>query len=156
MPYIMNCLPTPVSVKAFGNWHSFSAGQIKLIHNESVAMFLHEKRGEDGLVNISDEEMEWKNEKPAEFKAAIEAKRTEGIQKRLIKLEMIKANLLSSLPGDMKKSGDTSDHLLQASKGEKEALKELKVLREIAAASGASDIDEIRKLAQELTGADSN
>ena len=154
MPYLMNSLPTPVNVKAFGNWYSFTPGQIKLIHSDSVAVFLMEKRGEDGIVGISDEEMELKAEKPDEFKAAVERKRMDGIQKRLIKLESIKNNLLQSLSTDMKKANDTSDPLMQASKGEKEALRELKSLRQVAEEAGASDIEEIRKLAQELSSAD--
>lgn len=155
MPYIMNALPTPVNVKAFGNWYSFTPGQIKLIHNENVAFFLMEKRGEDGLVGISEGEMEWKTENPEAHRQAIETKRIEGINKRLEKLEWVKQNLMSSLSKDLKQTNNSTEALVFASKGEKEALKELKSLRAEAAKVEGGGIEDLKKLVQELDSGDS-
>jgi hypothetical protein len=152
MPYIMNCLPTPVSTKVFGNWISFTPGQIKLIHNESVAQFISEKRSEEGLVSIPDDAMEMKLDKPEEFKKIIEERKLDGIQARIRKLEWIKENLLSSMAKDMKKANITSDVLLEASKGEKEAFKELKSLRAVVTESNQDNLAEMRQLVEEVNG----
>ena len=145
MPYIMNALDNEVKVQAHGKWFTFKPREIKNMHSPNLAMFLATNRGEDGLVDISDETMEL-DKKSIEYMEYIEKRRIEGIQKRVQKLEFMKQNLLSSLRYDLEVKNIKADPLTFASKGEVAAIKELVSLKEHQQKDITNNADELRKL----------
>jgi hypothetical protein len=147
----MNALDVDVYVQAHGKPFSFKPRQIKNMHNPNLAMFLSQNRGENGLVDIADEVMELDKNSP-EFLEAIEAKRKEGIEKRINKLRWIINNLESSLRYDIETKGLKIDPLSQASKGELLAYKEMATLVDAEQKQAINTADEIRKMQGVLFG----
>lgn len=151
MPYIMNCLDKTVTTQAHGKHFSWSPGQIKLIHNANLALFLSQYRGEEGLVDVPDFVMEL-DKFSIEYKEAIDTKKREGIEKRVQKLESIKRNLVNSLRYDHKVKGMDIDVYELASKGELEAMKELASLKAYIKQKDINTADAIRKVLGEIDG----
>lgn len=151
MPYIMNALDDVVSTQAHGKWFSWKPQEIKVIHNENLAAFLRENRGEEGLVGVSEEIMEMDKNTEA-YKTAIYNLRKAGIQSFVSKQNQIIQNLEISLRGDYEKTGLKGNFLFEASKGELEAYKRLKKYRAFETAEQTNTADEIQQLRQELYG----
>jgi hypothetical protein len=151
----MNALDTPVNTQAFGKWFQWKPRQIKEIQNINLAMFLTEKRGEDGLVGIDDKMMEMEKDTPeakAEFAQYIEDRRKEGVQKRIQKLDGIIHNLEVSLKRDLDRANLKQDPLVEASKGELSAYKERASLMEYERQQAVNVADEIRKVKAQMNG----
>lgn len=144
MPYIMNALQNSVSTQAHGKWFTWKKGEIKVFHNEKLSEFIYQNRAEDGLVEIPDYVMEL-DKNSIEFKEIIEAKRKEGVEKRIRGLDRVKNNLLNSLAMDYSLANMKGDHLAIASKGELAAIKELNALRGEVQENQLRVADEVRK-----------
>lgn len=151
MAYIMNALDTDVNVQAHGKWFSFKPRQIKNMHNENLALFLSQNRGENGLVAIGNDIMELDRNSP-EFREHIEERRKEGVEKRVQKLQWMINNLESSIRFDIENKGLKIDPLSQASKGELAAYKEMITLKGEEARQGMNVGDEVRKAREQLYG----
>lgn len=144
MPYVMNCLPTQVSVQVTGKWFTFKPKEIKVFHSPDIARFIGQAKGEEGLVEIGDDVMELEKTDPARL-SYIADKQREGVNKRIAKLEWQKHNLLASLRLDLETKGLKVDPLVIASKGDVAAIKELNALTQGAAQNEASNADILRK-----------
>lgn len=144
MPYIMNCLPSQVSVQAFGKWFTLKPNEIKMFHQEELARFIGQAKGDEGLVEVEDRIMEM-DPSDVERQAYLEQKRREGIQKRINRLEWQKNNLLGSLKLDLEIKGIKADPLVLASKGDVAAIKELRVLTEGEVGREESNAEILRK-----------
>ncbi|GAC1501957.1 MAG: hypothetical protein NVS1B10_06470 [Candidatus Saccharimonadales bacterium] len=155
MPYVMNALNTQVSVQATGKWFTFKPNEIKTFHNANIASFISQNKGEEGLVEIADPIMELDPNNPERLEY-IRARREEGIQKRVQKLEFIKQNLLGSLRYDVELKGIKTDPLTFATKGELAAIKELNVLTNEQAKNITNVADEVRKALGILDGTGSS
>lgn len=147
----MNALEVPVRIQAHGNWFSWKPLQIKEIQNNELAMFITEKRGEDGLVGIADTMMELDNN-TQEFKDFIEDRRKEGVRKRIQKLDWVINNLETSLRYDLETKNIKADPLAFASSGEVAAYKERLTLTEGERKDSLNKADEIRKLKAQISG----
>jgi hypothetical protein len=147
----MNALDTPVKAQVHGKYFTFTPNEIKMFHNEKVAEFLAQYRGEDGLVQISDETMEL-DKKSEEYKKAILDKRTEGIKKFVQKQNWIIRNLEMSLRRDYETSGQKGNYQFEASSGELAAYKNIKKYREFEQDQKLNIADEISKLREEIYG----
>lgn len=151
MPFIMNALETPINTQAHGKWFQWKPRQIKEIQNPDLALFFTEKRGEEGLVGISDNIMELPAEDPSRMEF-IEERRKEGVQKRINKLDSIINNLEQSLRYDLEAKNMKADPLTFASKGELSAYKERATLSEFERKQAMNVGDEIRKLKAQIAG----
>lgn len=151
MPYIMNCLNEQVITCARGKYFTWKPQEIKVIHNENLATFFVQNRGEEGLVDIPEHIMELDKKSP-EYAAGIAEKRTEGIEKFLRKQNWIVRNLEMSLRRDYETSGQKGNFLFEASKGELEAYKNLAKYKEFEANKQLNVADEIQKLREKLYG----
>ena len=61
MPYIMNTLEDRVRTQAHGKWFTWNPGEIKILHNANLAVFLAQHRGEEGLAEVPDAIMDPSN-----------------------------------------------------------------------------------------------
>lgn len=155
MPYIMNSLNEEVKVQAHGQWFTFKPEEIKTIHKNSLAQFFSQYRGEDGLVEVSEQVMEL-DKKSDEYKAAIYEVRKSGIARYVAKQNFIIRNLEMSLRRDYETSGQKGNFLFEASKGELAAYKNLKKYKEFEATEQLNVADEIQKVREELYGSSSS
>jgi hypothetical protein len=151
MAYIMNALDESVSTQAHGKWFSWKPQEIKMLHNEQLARFLSQNRGEEGLVEVPESLMEI-DKNSEEFKTKIYEIRKSGIMKFVAKQNSIVRNLEISLRRDYETSGQKGNFLFEASKGELEAYKKLKKYKEFEAKEQINVADEIQKIRQELYG----
>lgn len=151
MPYILNCLNESVSTQAHGKWFSWKPQEIKMLHNVHLCEFLHQKRGEEGLVEIPESVMELDKAGSA-YKVAIAEKRKEGVAKRVAKLNSVIRNLEMSLRRDYETSGQKGNYNFEASTGELSAYKELAKYREFEQAEKLNIADEIQKARAALYG----
>jgi len=147
----MNALDKEVQTQAHGKWFSWKPREIKVIHNPNLSMFLYQNRGEEGLVEIPEHIMEL-DKNSNEYKQAIYEKRSEGVRKFVAKQNMIVRNLEMSLRRDYETSGQKGNFLFEASQGELEAYKNLKMYKEFEAEQKLNTADEIQKLREELYG----
>lgn len=152
MPYIMNSLDEDVKTQAHGKWFTWKAQEIKIMHNENLARFIAQHRGEEGLIEIPDVIMEM-DKTGLDYKQAIYEKRTEGVKKFLAKQNFIVRNLEMSLRRDYETSGQKGSFLFEASKGELAAYKQLKKYKEFEQEQRLNVADEIQKLRDDLYGA---
>lgn len=144
MPYVMNCLDTPVSTQAQGKWFSFKPREIKMFYQPEIARFMGQMRGEEGLVEIPDNIMEKEKDDITRIEY-IEGKRREGITARVQKLEWQKQNLLSSLRFDIEAKGMKVDPLILASKGDLAALRELNAIKGEVSRQQLNTAEQVRK-----------
>jgi len=151
MPYIMNALDTPVKAQVHGKYFTFNPQEIKIFHNEKIAEFIAQYRGEDGLVAVPDAVMELQKDSQ-EWKDAIYEKRKEGITKFIAKQNWIVRNLEMSLRRDYETSGQKGNFLFEASKGELEAYKNIKKYKEFEQEQRLNTADEIQKIRNDIYG----
>ncbi len=151
MPYIMNSLDEAVSTQVNGKWFSFKPHEIKMFHNEHIARFISQNRGEEGLVEVPEATVEMDKNSP-EYKTAIYEVRRAGITKYVAKQNSIVRNLEISLRRDYETSGQKGNFLFEASKGELQAYKNLKKYKEYEAKEQLNVADEIQKIREELYG----
>ncbi len=151
MPYIMNALNETVSVQAHGNWFSFKPMEIKMLHNAKLAEFLHQYRGENGLVEVPETLMEM-DKTTQEYRDAIQEKRKEGITKYIAKQQFIINNLEVSMRRDYEQSGQKGNYLGQASKGELAAYNQLAKYKEFEAEQQINIAEEIQKVKDRIYG----
>lgn len=155
MPYIMNCLDDSVSTQVNGKWFSFKPHEIKMFHNEHIARFMAQNRGEEGLVEVPEQLVEM-DKNSTDYKKEIYEIRKSGIAKFIEKQNMIIRNLEISLRGDYERSGQKGNFLFNASKGELQAYKNLKKYREYEVREQLNVADEIQKVREELFGGESH
>lgn len=151
MPYIMNCLEDEVRTQAHGKWFTFKPQEIKVLHNESLARFMAERRAEEGLVEVPEhvQEMDKTSE---QYKAAIYELRKNGIMRFVGKQNSVVRNLEISLRGDYERSGQKGNFLFEASRGELQAYKNLKKYKEFEAKEQMNVADEIQKIREDIYG----
>lgn len=151
MPYIMNSLDVPVKTMVHGKYFTFNPQEIKIFHNEKIAEFIAQMRGEDGLVAVPDSVMELEKNSN-EYRQAIYNLRKEGVTKFVRKQNYIVRNLEMSLRKDYETSGQKGNFLFEASKGELEAYKNIKKYKEFEQEEKLNTADEIQKLREEIYG----
>lgn len=154
MPYIMNTLEDRVRTQAHGKWFTWNPGEIKILHNANLAVFLAQHRGEEGLAEVPDAIMEL-DKNSNEYKTAIYEVRKSGIMKFVAKNNYIVRNLEMSLRGDYERTGQKGNYTFEASKGELEAYKHLKKYKEFEAKEQLNIADEIQKAREDLYGSSS-
>lgn len=151
MAYIMNALDEEVRTQAHGKWFTWKPQEIKTIHNENLARFLAQHRGEEGLVEIPDSIMEM-DKTGFEYKQAIYERRKDGVTKFVSKQNFIVRNLEMSLRRDYETSGQKGNFLFEASTGELAAYKNLKKYKQFEQEQKLNVADEIQKLRDEIYG----
>lgn len=149
MPYIFNSLDENVTTQAHGKWFSWKPQEIKTIHNENLARFLSQNRGEEGLVEIPESVMEMDKTSP-EYKQAIYELRRAGVMKFINKQNSVIRNLEISLRGDYERTGMKGNFLFEATKGELQAYKNLKKYKEFETREHLNIADEIQKVRADL------
>lgn len=151
MPYILNSLNEDVTTQAHGKYFTWKAQEIKLLHNEKLASFLAQHRGEEGLIEVPDQVMEL-DKASDEYKTALYEIRKQGIAKFVRKQNYIVRNLEMSLRRDYETSGQKGNFLFEASRGELAAYKNLSKYKEFEQQEHLNIADEIQKVRETLYG----
>lgn len=146
---VFNTLDKSVSVQAFGNWFTFKPRQIKLMRGE-LGDFLVKEKGYFGLVGLPLEMSEPEYKASPEGQAILEDKRIEGINKRIQHLQRTVDNLLVSLPKDLSMKDIKVDPLKLASKGEVEAMEELRSYQVAREDEEKLKVEKLRVLERQL------
>lgn len=125
---ILNALPKSVTVKAFGNYFTFKPGQIKVMRAE-IGSWLEQQKGHMGLISLPPEfaDPSYQVDEATKDQAAsiLEARRHEGIQKRVRYLEAQVNNLRVGLQHDLNLADIKADINTFATDKDIEAMDEL-------------------------------
>lgn len=153
MPYIMNALDKTVTVRVFGKHFEFKPKQIKAIVSDDIANKMSTSCGEDGLVGIPEEAMEW-DRQGAEWKDLIAKKTIEGKANRLKKLEWIRFNEEVSLKRDLQSKNIQASPFAYGNPELVKAYKELFDLKQqIKNDSASLDFEaQMRELVEKIDG----
>ena len=122
--FVMNALNKEVSVKAFGNYFTFKAMQVKRMRPE-IGLWLVQQKGYLGLVDIPAEFEDPEFKDSEEGKAILESKRREGLEKRIQALRSQVNNLQVALAYDLQVADMKADINVFATDGDINAMDEL-------------------------------
>lgn len=148
--FVYNPRPETVNIQVCGNWFEFKPEQVKLIYNRNIAHIMTTDKRDEGLVSVS-ETCYAEPTSEAAVKEKLIAK-AQGISNRVRFLEKVKNNLFVSLQRDINKSGMQYDALLEATPGEKKALKELAMYKEMQRTDRDADVAELKALKDQIDG----
>ena len=125
---ILNSLDQEVSVKAFGNYFTFKANQVKRMRPE-IGTWIEQQKGYMGLVSIPEQFDEPEFKETEEGKAILESKKKEGLEKRIRFLQSQVNNLQLSLAYDLATADIKAPIETFATDGDLSAMEELLTLQ---------------------------
>lgn len=152
MAFIISTDLRPVKVQAFGNWFEFKPGQIKNMQ-QNLADFLSQDRRQLGFVALPEEFEDPNYKNTEEGKKILDDANETGRRQVVAELNYRKRNLEVSLQRDLDLKGEKVNALVYASDSDKDMYRRLAEYTRMSQDKSADELEEIRKLKEEIDGA---